>query len=827
MNKALLFALMILLNISSFAQKTITDPFLENKLFKPYDSYFNKDREWIYTHLNKSAYIQGDDIWFTSYILNPASKQLNFITSKLYVELWSPEKKLINRKILFVKAGTTDNYIHLADSLEPGKYCFRTYTNWMRNFYQKNDFNTFITILGSAKSTNKSSVEKQKKSSNRPSEQKEKISEPAIPFDYDIQFLPESGRFLEGADNVLGIKATDPYGKGIIITGKIFDAENDEVLAFSTNDFGMGNITISNATSKQYTAKITFPDGNTKDIPLPKTEPLGVIIHVNTYRPDAVWFNVQTNEATRLLKKSYIVMLHANGTMYNNYRLSFSKGTALQFSIKKKELGRGILYATLFDENLMPIAERIFYNTDTIAKGKLSFKAEPFINDTVELKVNATDSLIKPLFTKLSISVLPEETILNHFDNSLWAESILRPTLKGSIENPNWYFEKKDIDHLIAIDNLLLTQGWRKYDWPTILKDTIHKFSYPLEEAFSVEGKVKNWLKNKPELKSKITFLSPLNKIFLFAPVDSLGEFHFDRVYLADSTWVIASASSDKGKRWNRVLQMSIPEFRLEAPDIKQAPTPPDKNIEVVGDIPKLTKGVIRLQEVVITGVKKNHFADNIYIGIMSRTLEITKENYLRYNNMELLLQIYFNVRTEHNQLGEYHFNMGRGLSSSGSSGMGHSTNEPLMMIDGMKVYSPQDILTFPINLVEAVAVNKDGTGAGLEGGNGVIAIKTRKAPLFDDNTERANIKRLMINGYAAPKKYFEPKYLIQPGTTDYDKYAAIYWKPDLIIDSTGIASFRFAVPKEIKSVTIRAEGISLEGIPFLHEQKLTLPGRD
>ncbi|MCX6236403.1 MAG: hypothetical protein NTY07_02410 [Bacteroidia bacterium] len=83
-----------------------------------------------------------------------------------------------------------------------------------------------------------------------------------------------------------------------------------------------------------------------------------------------------------------------------------------------------------------------------------------------------------------------------------------------------------------------------------------------------------------------------------------------------------------------------------------------------------------------------------------------------------------------------------------------------------------------------------------------------------------------MVKGYAPPKKYFEPRYAIQPGTIDYGKYATIYWKPDLVIDSSNKASFSFFVPNEIKTLSFRVEGISFEGKIFNQEQKITLQGR-
>jgi len=146
-NKLLLVALITFASISVLAQKSLTEDVVKNKLLTPYDNYFTADREIIYTQFNKSRYLTGDDIWFTSWVINPLDKRLSFTATKLYVELWSAEKKMISRKILFVKGGTASNYIHVEDSLVPGTYCFRAYTSWMRNFYEENDFNTLITIL--------------------------------------------------------------------------------------------------------------------------------------------------------------------------------------------------------------------------------------------------------------------------------------------------------------------------------------------------------------------------------------------------------------------------------------------------------------------------------------------------------------------------------------------------------------------------------------------------------------------------------------------------------------------------------------------------------
>ena len=143
------------------------------------------------------------------------------------------------------------------------------------------------------------------------------IDNDSLSLTNNIQFLPESGTFLEGIDNVFGIKAIDPYGKGVKITGKIFSADNQEITSFATNESGMDNMTIPGGTAMQYIAKVTLPDGAMREVLLPKAEPDGIILHVYPYQPDIVRIKVQTNGNESQLKKSYLLMIHANGMLFN------------------------------------------------------------------------------------------------------------------------------------------------------------------------------------------------------------------------------------------------------------------------------------------------------------------------------------------------------------------------------------------------------------------------------------------------------------------------------------------------------------------------------
>ena len=112
-------------------------------------------------------------------------------------------------------------------------------------------------------------------------------------------------------------------------------------------------------------------------------------------------------------------------------------------------------------------------------------------------------------------------------------------------------------------------------------------------------------------------------------------------------------------------------------------------------------------------------------------------------------------------------------------------------------------------------------------GDAGAIFIKTRKFPLWLNDKSPTNITSLVVRGYAPAAKYYSPKYSESPETESYQKYASIYWKPDLVIDSTGVNSFKFTVPDQIRDLNVRIEGISANGTVYLEERAVRIKNQE
>jgi hypothetical protein len=76
---------------------------------------------------------------------------------------------------------------------------------------------------------------------------------------------------------------------------------------------------------------------------------------------------------------------------------------------------------------------------------------------------------------------------------------------------------------------------------------------------------------------------------------------------------------------------------------------------------------------------------------------------------------------------------------------------------------------------------------------------------------------------FAKPVKYYTPRYLYPPDSEIFQKHATIYWKPDIITNQEGKATFRFPVPSGVKEVKVRTEGFSENGIFFLDNSLIKL----
>ena len=110
----LLFAVMLLLALVGKAQPTsdVEALFAKFKAAARFDYDF--PREKVYLHLDNSAYLEGDTLWYKAYVVRASSLKPTTLSRVLYVELNDADGQQMCKQLLKLDSmGTADGAMSL------------------------------------------------------------------------------------------------------------------------------------------------------------------------------------------------------------------------------------------------------------------------------------------------------------------------------------------------------------------------------------------------------------------------------------------------------------------------------------------------------------------------------------------------------------------------------------------------------------------------------------------------------------------------------------------------------------------------------------------
>jgi len=460
MKKSYLFLLLFILgsSVSSYAQ--------QKKVEDEYAAYFTLPREALYVHLNKTTYLQGEEIWLKGYAYDQKNQLTSKATTNIHVGIYDAQGTQVQKALFRAENGVAKGNILIDSTFVSGTYFVKAETNWMKNFKESNAFIQEIEIL-SEKPIEKNALEANES--------------------YDFQFLPEGGNLVADTRNTVGFKVINTEGNGVLATGVIYDGNQKEIISFETNGIGLGKFLINPKANEQYTAKITFETGKEITQVLPKAKEKGIALTLNDPFQDKIMLNFHTNEATlaKFSTRKYKVLIHQNGKQ-KTIDFSFDETPEKVLTILKKDLFKGVNTITVFTQDNTPIVERLFFNDYFLKKTALNIAKVSTVNDSILFSIN--ESQLQDNMN-LSISVLPEVTKSYKPRHNIASYFYLKPHIKGTLENPQYYFRNMDRKKKYELDILLLTQGWSRYDWKNIFEEKPNG-SNRFENGITIIGKV-------------------------------------------------------------------------------------------------------------------------------------------------------------------------------------------------------------------------------------------------------------------------------------------------------------------------------------------------
>lgn len=628
---------------------------------------------------------------------------------------------------------------------------------------------------------------------------KNNFSLPEFSSDFDVQFFPESGTFLNNCLQTIAFKAIGKDGLSVDVTGKIFTDKNEEITEFSTLNKGMGKFSIKTQPDETYYALVKTATGIEKRFELPKSESEAIAIHL-LYNHGRFLYRVVNQ--TNIPNKFFYLLIHSRGKVFVVQPLKSTEG-----QVSESLLPVGIVSFSVIDSLGHTFCERLSFvrRMSTPAISMESDKAAYGKREPVNLNLNIQSASENPINGNFSVSITDSRTVkLDSLGDNILSYLLLSSDIKGYIENPATYLADNSLTTREKTDVLMMTQGWRRFNTADVVKGVYKRPAFYMEEGQALSGKVLN-LFNKPSKKSNIIMISPYKNMIKTAKTDSLGRYLIDGIEFPDSTSFVLKAKKPKS--------LTDVEIVPDPDDFPRAstfiPIPFKSNISSAqDDYFKQSKDkyyyeggmrVINLGEVTVTADRKTTDESNdIYAGMADT--QITAESLAKYPAMNILdvFRTVAGVQV-----------IGDNISIRGSR------KNPMFLIDGIETESIEDLTYLTTNDVENISVFKgaDASIFGSRGGNGVITITLKKGVVQKVGTP-ISLAHVMPLGYQKPAEFYVPKYDVDSilKSPNPDLRTTIYWNPKLTTDSTGTVHVKFYTADKTNNYSVVLEGISNTG---------------
>lgn len=325
--------------------------------------------------------------------------------------------------------------------------------------------------------------------------QNESISRsiPIVLNKIDLQFFPEGGDLVEGISSKLAFKAINEFGKAADVEGKIYDQTGAEVAFFKSYHNGMGATTFTPQGEQYYYAKITKPTGISESYTIPNAQPNGAVLQVEKLEQDKLCVQIKSSK-----KGSHHLVLQMRGDLVYTKTIEL-KSYQESLEIPIGDLPIGIAQLTLFDGKQDPQAERlVFVNPHRQLNFNIKTDHKKYqAREKVKMTIEVTNDKNEPVETHFSIAVTDDQllTFADDKQGHLLSHILLESDLKGKIEEPNFYFDKPELhpekDQSLALDYLLMTQGWRHFSWKNAESQLLTQQAYALECA-DIGGRLVN-----------------------------------------------------------------------------------------------------------------------------------------------------------------------------------------------------------------------------------------------------------------------------------------------------------------------------------------------
>ncbi|MFN4000408.1 TonB-dependent receptor plug domain-containing protein [Algoriphagus sp.] len=795
---SLVFGILALLLISFSAEN---DPF--EKIIAAFERYIAEHpEEKVYLHYDRPYYAAGETIWFKAYLTAGPYHLSSSLSNTIYVELINNQNQIIQRQIIHSSEGFASGMLHLSESLNSGNYLLRAYTNWMRNSGEEYFFHSQLKIWNSLELNESPISQDQSGQTGR----------------FDLQFFPEGGNLVNGIMSKVAFKAIGEDGLGRVVKGKIL--ERGRILGeFESNPLGMGVFPLLPEKGKTYTAQI---EGSEQELFLPIALNKGIVMSVtNSPKTSDLLIKIQASENVAF--QTINLLAQTRGLVCASSKADLSN-RVIFVRIPKEEFPSGIAQLTAIDENGIPLAERLVFidHRDQLEITVTTDKPNYAPREAVRLTIETKNKESKPMPANLSLTVFDSEQVISDVNRqTIESNLLISSELKGYIESPGYYFNPANKDKEIALDYLMLTQGWRKFTIVDALSSDRKKQVHRIEKGLTLKGQLTDTKTNKPIENGTVSYLSlfPITESSTISTGEN-GEFEFQDLFYFDSTKVTLTGKPKNGRTPVSLSTVGrYPSPPLKYPILSYFSSPSDvekdfisknlerKNINRAFDF---EEDDVILEGIEIQGkkIEDQYTGPRIY-GDGSIKVKVADNPVLE--NLQHPLDL---IRGRVAGVQVVGGGMDWKVLIQGVNSIGSSI-EPLILLDDVEI-KIVDLSSIPVMEIESYTVWKgpDAVVFGSRGANGAIGFYTRRGIVKPSPLNQVEAS-LVPAGYQFEQEFYSPKYTTdEPPQAKPDKRITLFWEPHIQTDSTGKASLLFYNADVETVVQGEIVGISRNGSP-------------
>jgi hypothetical protein len=688
-------------------------------------------------------------LWFRIYYVDAFYNRSASISKIAYVEILDKNNRPLLQQKASLKPGEADGSFVIPVNIPSGVYHLRAYTNWMKNFSPNYYFDKTIRIINPQNLKPDSAVSQLKQ--------------------YDIQFFPEGGNLVQNLVTRVAFRITNGYGKGINCDGIILNSNADTVLKFRPLHLGLGNFEFKPVAGQTYTAVIRLTNGEKITKELPKSYTSGYVMNLSKTTEGQI--AVKIKSSPDLDVQQYLLFVHGTHSCLPVKSLKIDQQQSLIF-INPESLDDGISQFTLFNNIGQPVCERLYFK---YPENKLSISATTNSaygsREKVEVNVDVTDETGKPSNADMSLAVYRLDS-LQHVDETDIRNYLYLTAELGPVESPGFYFKDNGKYREADMDNLMMTQGWRRFLWNDIRKNapSTLKFS-PEYDGHIIWGKLVNNNTGYPVPDISVYLSIPSARTeFRVTTSVAGGLFKFEVPGFYGSQEIILQTNPDEDSTCHpEIINPFSDKYAVN----------PMAEYSIPSDITTiLDQSIAEQVQHIYSGDRLNRFSkqtldtNSFYVEPDEKYV---LDNYTRFQTMEEVIREYVvstNVTMKRNKFQVQLVNKPQG---------GYFKYAPLILIDGVPYFDANELFQQdPLKIRRLDLVNRQ-YFLGFNYFNGVINATTYNGDL---NGIQLNPRATVLDypGIPEQREFFSPAYETedQVNSPIPDFRTLLYWAPEL-----------------------------------------------